>query len=89
MLLAPCRLQCGNGFPDQTLHRDMVVDALFDGGACTHDAWADISSTLLHLPLRHLTKILAHDPEAIIQCRWGGVRILDARRLRAVAQPSS
>ena len=24
--------------------------ALFDGGARTHDAWADITSTLLHLP---------------------------------------
>ena len=36
--------------------------ALFDGGARTHDAWADVASTLLHLPLRHLTKILADDP---------------------------
>ena len=39
--------------------------ALFDGGARTHDAWADVASTLLHLPLRHLTKILADDP-----ARW-------------------
>jgi CRP-like cAMP-binding protein len=38
--------------------------ALFDGGARTHDAWADITSTLLHLPLRHLTRILADDPGA-------------------------
>jgi CRP/FNR family transcriptional regulator, cyclic AMP receptor protein len=36
--------------------------ALFDAGARTHDAWADITSTLLHLPLRHLTRILADDP---------------------------
>ncbi len=36
--------------------------ALFDAGARTHDAWADIPSTLLHLPLRHLTRILAEDP---------------------------
>ncbi len=36
--------------------------ALFDAGARTHDAWADIPSTLLHLPLRHLTRILADDP---------------------------
>src|SRR6185437_3708687 len=36
--------------------------ALFDGGPRTHDAWADIASTLLHLPLRHLTRILAEDP---------------------------
>ena len=38
--------------------------ALFDGGARTHDAWADITSTLLHLPLRPLTRILADDPGA-------------------------
>ena len=31
--------------------------ALFDGGPRTHDAWADISSTVLHLPLRRLTTI--------------------------------
>jgi CRP/FNR family transcriptional regulator, cyclic AMP receptor protein len=36
--------------------------ALFDGGERTHDAWADITSTLLHLPMRHLTRILADDP---------------------------
>ncbi|MBR0873104.1 Crp/Fnr family transcriptional regulator [Bradyrhizobium tropiciagri] len=36
--------------------------ALFDGGPRTHDAVADIASTLLHLPLRHLTRILADDP---------------------------
>src|SRR5262245_24612750 len=38
--------------------------ALFDGGPRTHDAWADITSTLLHLPQRHLTRILADDPGA-------------------------
>ena len=38
--------------------------ALFDGGARTDDAWADITSTLLHLPLRPLTRILADDPGA-------------------------
>ena len=39
--------------------------ALFDGGPRTHDAWADISSTVLHLPSRHLTKILADDPAQV------------------------
>ena len=43
--------------------------ALFDGGARTHDAWADIASTLLHLPLRHLTKILADDPGEVAAAR--------------------
>ena len=38
--------------------------ALFDGGARTDDACADITSTLLHLPLRPLTRILADDPGA-------------------------
>jgi CRP/FNR family transcriptional regulator, cyclic AMP receptor protein len=38
--------------------------ALFDGGGRTHDAWADMTSTLLHLPLRPLTRILADDPGA-------------------------
>src|SRR4029450_9483297 len=38
--------------------------ALFDCGVRTHDAWADVTSTLLHLPLRHLTKMLASDPAA-------------------------
>jgi CRP/FNR family transcriptional regulator, cyclic AMP receptor protein len=50
---------------------------LFDGGARTHDAWADISSTLLHLPLRHLTKILADDP-----ARWRQLGRLLVRKLR-------
>src|SRR5215472_10913476 len=36
--------------------------ALFDGGVRTHDVWADVPSTVLHLPLRHLTRILADDP---------------------------
>jgi CRP/FNR family transcriptional regulator, cyclic AMP receptor protein len=51
--------------------------ALFDGGVRTHDAWADINSTLLHLPLRHLTKILAGDPGA-----WRHLGRLLARKLR-------
>jgi CRP/FNR family cyclic AMP-dependent transcriptional regulator len=51
--------------------------ALFDGGARTHDAWADISSTLLHLPLRHLTKILTEDP-----ARWRQMGRLLVRKLR-------
>ena len=51
--------------------------ALFDGGARTHDAWADTSSTLLHLPLRHLTKILAEDPT-----RWQQLGRLLVRKLR-------
>jgi CRP/FNR family transcriptional regulator, cyclic AMP receptor protein len=38
--------------------------ALYDGRARTLNAWADITSTLLHLPLRHLTRILAHQPRA-------------------------
>jgi CRP/FNR family transcriptional regulator, cyclic AMP receptor protein len=38
--------------------------ALFDAGPRTHDAWADVTSTLLHLPSRSLTKILADDPGA-------------------------
>jgi CRP/FNR family transcriptional regulator, cyclic AMP receptor protein len=51
--------------------------ALFDGGARTHDAWADITSTLLHLPLRHLTRILANDP-----VRWQQMGRLLVRKLR-------
>jgi CRP/FNR family cyclic AMP-dependent transcriptional regulator len=51
--------------------------ALFDGGARTHDAWADIASTLLHLPLRHLTKILVDDPG-----RWQHLGRLLVRKLR-------
>ena len=51
--------------------------ALFDGGPRTHDAWADISSTLLHLPLRHLTRILADDP-----ARWQQMGRLLVRKLR-------
>jgi CRP/FNR family transcriptional regulator, cyclic AMP receptor protein len=51
--------------------------ALFDGGARTHDGWADISSTLLHLPLRHLTRILADDP-----ARWHQMGRLLVRKLR-------
>jgi CRP/FNR family transcriptional regulator, cyclic AMP receptor protein len=51
--------------------------ALFDGGPRTHDAWADISSTVLHLPSRHLTKILADDP-----ARWQQMGRLLVRKLR-------
>jgi len=51
--------------------------ALFDGGTRTHDAWADIVSTLLHLPLRHLTRILADDPG-----RWRQLGQLLVRKLR-------
>jgi CRP/FNR family transcriptional regulator, cyclic AMP receptor protein len=51
--------------------------ALFDGGARTHDAWADIASTVLHLPLRHLTRILAEDP-----VRWQQLGRLLVHKLR-------
>jgi CRP/FNR family transcriptional regulator, cyclic AMP receptor protein len=51
--------------------------ALFDGGARTHDAWADITSTLLHVPWRHLTRILADDPG-----RWQQMGRLLVRKLR-------
>jgi len=34
---------------------------LFDGGTRTHDARADVASTLPHLPSRHLGRILAED----------------------------
>src|SRR5262245_2815332 len=51
--------------------------ALFDDGARTHDAWADVTSTLLHLPLRHLTKILADDPAG-----WRHMGRLLVRKLR-------
>ena len=51
--------------------------ALFDGGVRTHDAWADVPSTLLHLPHRHLTKILASDPGA-----WQHLGRLLVRKLR-------
>jgi len=51
--------------------------ALVDGGARTHDAWADVSSTLLHLPLRHLTRILAEDP-----ARWRQFGRLLVHKLR-------
>jgi len=51
--------------------------ALFDDGARTHDAWADVGSTLLHLPLRHLGRILADDPS-----RWQQLGRLLVRKLR-------
>jgi CRP-like cAMP-binding protein len=53
------------------------VPQWFDGGARTHDASADITSTLLHLPLRHLTRILADDPG-----RWQQMGRLLVRKLR-------
>src|SRR5581483_4617615 len=51
--------------------------ALFDGGQRTHDAWADVCSTLLHVPLRHLTRILADDA-----ARWRDMGRLLVRKLR-------
>jgi CRP/FNR family transcriptional regulator, cyclic AMP receptor protein len=51
--------------------------ALFDGGARTHDAWADTTSTLLHLPLRHLTRILADEPRG-----WHYIGRLLVQKLR-------
>jgi CRP/FNR family transcriptional regulator, cyclic AMP receptor protein len=51
--------------------------ALFDGGVRTHDAWVDVPSTLLHLPLRHLTRMLASDPGA-----WQHLGRLLVRKLR-------
>lgn len=51
--------------------------ALFDGGVRTHDAWVDVPSTLLHLPLRHLTRILASDPVV-----WQHLGRLLVRKLR-------
>jgi len=51
--------------------------ALFDSGARTHDAWADVTSTLLRLPLHHLTRILADDPS-----RWQQMGRLLVHKLR-------
>lgn len=51
--------------------------ALFDEGGRTHDAWAEVASTLLHLPLRHLTQILAQHPSG-----WRSLGALLARKLR-------
>src|SRR5262245_30384837 len=51
--------------------------ALFDGGVRTHDAWVDVAATLLHLPLRHLTRILASDPGL-----WQHLGRLLVRKLR-------
>jgi CRP/FNR family transcriptional regulator, cyclic AMP receptor protein len=51
--------------------------ALFDGGARTHDAWADVASTLLHLPSRHLSRILSDDP-----LRWQQMARLLVQKLR-------
>jgi CRP/FNR family transcriptional regulator, cyclic AMP receptor protein len=51
--------------------------ALFDGGPRTHDTWADTASTLLHLPLRRLTGILAEDP-----LRWQQLGRLLVNKLR-------
>jgi CRP/FNR family cyclic AMP-dependent transcriptional regulator len=51
--------------------------ALFDGGVRTHDAWADVASTVLHVPLHHLTRMLASDPGA-----WRHMGRLLVRKLR-------
>jgi len=51
--------------------------AVFDGGARTHDAWADTASTLLHLPSRSLARILADDPHA-----WRSMGRLLVQKLR-------
>src|SRR5262245_34041098 len=51
--------------------------ALFDGGVRTHDAWVDAPSTLLHLPHRDLTRILANDPGG-----WQHMGRLLVRKLR-------
>jgi CRP/FNR family transcriptional regulator, cyclic AMP receptor protein len=51
--------------------------ALFDGGVRTHDVWADVPSTLLHLPLRHLTRMLAGEPGV-----WQHLGRLLVRKLR-------
>jgi CRP-like cAMP-binding protein len=51
--------------------------ALFDDGTRTHDGWADIPSTLLHLPLRQLTGILGEDP-----ARWRQLGRLLVGKLR-------
>jgi CRP/FNR family transcriptional regulator, cyclic AMP receptor protein len=51
--------------------------ALFDGGVRTNDVWAEVPSTLLHLPLRHLTRILATDPGV-----WQHLGRLVVRKLR-------
>jgi len=51
--------------------------ALFDGGVRTNDVWVDVPSTLLHLPLRHLTRMLASDPGL-----WEHLGRLVVRKLR-------
>jgi CRP/FNR family transcriptional regulator, cyclic AMP receptor protein len=51
--------------------------ALFDGGGRTHDAWADLTATLLHVPLQHLTAMLANNPGA-----WRHLGRLLVRKLR-------
>jgi CRP-like cAMP-binding protein len=51
--------------------------ALFDDGVRTHDASADVTTTLLHLPLRHLTRLLSSDPGA-----WRHLGRLLVRKLR-------
>jgi CRP/FNR family transcriptional regulator, cyclic AMP receptor protein len=51
--------------------------AQFDEGVRTNDAWADAPSTLLHLPLGSLTRMLASDP-----CLWKHLGRLVVRKLR-------
>ena len=50
---------------------------LFDGGTRTHDARADVASTLPHLPSRHLGRILAED-----RGRWQPMGRLLVHKLR-------
>ena len=51
--------------------------ALFDGGGRTHDAWTEGPSTLLHLPLHHLRRVLADEPDG-----WRHLGALVVRKLR-------
>lgn len=51
--------------------------ALFDGGVRTHDVWVDVASTVLHLPMRHLRRILADHPGG-----WQQLGALLVRKLR-------
>jgi len=51
--------------------------ALIDGGVRTNDACVEVPSTLLHLPLRHLTRMLAGDPGL-----WKHLGRLVVRKLR-------
>jgi CRP/FNR family transcriptional regulator, cyclic AMP receptor protein len=50
---------------------------LFDDGVRTHDASTDVTTTLLHVPLHHLKRMLASDPGA-----WRHLGRLLVRKLR-------